>query len=91
MISVVWEGLPFRRFHQSCAMLYLFPVFPERGQLLAILSPLLCVRRASVIFGFAYKRFVKAHSVKWAEAFTEEVKGLYGKAVFFLLVSGAFL
>jgi hypothetical protein len=64
-------------------MLYLLSVFPERGQQLAILCPLFCVRRASVIFNFAYKRFVKAHSVKWAEAFTEKAKGLYGKAVSF--------
>jgi hypothetical protein len=28
---------------------------------------------------------VKAHSVKWAEAFTEKVKGLYGKAVLFFV------
>jgi hypothetical protein len=71
-------------------MLYLLSVFPERGQLPAILSPLLCVRRDSVIFGFTYKRFVKAHSVKWAETFTEKVKGLYGKAVSFSLVTGTF-
>jgi hypothetical protein len=72
-------------------MIYLWPVFPERGQFFAILSSLLCVRRAGVIFGFAYKRFVKAHSVKWEEASTEEVKGLYGKAVCFFVSIWCFL